>query len=463
MDKDVAISVKNVTMSFNLNKEKVDNLKEYAIKLLTHKLEYKKFQALKDISFDVKKGEHLAILGFNGAGKSTLLKTIVGVYKPTVGTVERCGVIAPLLELGAGFDPNYTGKENIYLYGAILGYSREYIASKYKEIVDFSELGHFINVPLKNYSSGMKARLGFSIATAVEPDVLILDEVLSVGDAKFKAKSLNKVKSMFDSGVTVLFVSHNISQVKQICDKAILLNHGEIIAHGDVNDVSELYNKMSKLDRDNKQLVNKKVTDFNISQRKKQLANEAKTGVSAEVREDSGASFVQPVSKKTAPVKTPVKQSALQEEQNKPAVKPVEKTAEEPKISARLKNPEQPVAKLNEEVPVHKVSEPSKHMSEHVRIDISKRESSHSAVKPAAAFVDVYSSSQTVPASPPAEDNVPKQSRASIQFANMQNRTLQQNVSGSHRASGSAYTNSSGTHSGIAKDELDEIIKSFSK
>ena len=127
-----------------------------------------------------------------------------------------------LLELGAGFDPNYTGKENIYLYGAILGYSREYIASKYKEIVDFSELGHFINVPLKNYSSGMKARLGFSIATAVEPDVLILDEVLSVGDAKFKEKSPNKVKSMFDSGVTVLFVSHNISQVKQICDKAIL-------------------------------------------------------------------------------------------------------------------------------------------------------------------------------------------------------------------------------------------------
>ncbi len=462
MDKDVAISVKNVTMSFNLNKEKVDNLKEYAIKLLTHKLEYKKFQALKDISFDVKKGEHLAILGFNGAGKSTLLKTIVGVYKPTVGTVERCGVIAPLLELGAGFDPNYTGKENIYLYGAILGYSREYIASKYKEIVDFSELGHFINVPLKNYSSGMKARLGFSIATAVEPDVLILDEVLSVGDAKFKEKSLNKVKSMFDSGVTVLFVSHNISQVKQICDKAILLNHGEIIAHGDVNDVSELYNKMSKLDRGNKQLVDKKVTDFNISQRKKQLANEAKTGVSAEIGEELKFSSVQSVSKRAMSAKKPVKHHALQSEQGKPAVNPVEKPVAEPKVSAHLKNPEQPVAKLREDVPVQKAEEPTKRASEHIHIDIAKRESNRS-VKPAVTFVDVYSSSQTAPANPPAEDSTPKQSRASIQFANMQNRTLQQNVKSSQHTSGSAYTNSSGTHSGIAKDELDEIIKSFSK
>ena len=192
-----------------------------------------------------------------------------------------------MLELGAGFDPNYTGKENIYLYGAILGYSREYIASKYEEIVEFSELGHFINVPIKNYSSGMRARLGFSIATAVEPDVLILDEVLSVGDAKFKEKSLRKVQSMFDSGVTVLFVSHNISQVKQICDKAILLNHGEIIAQGDVNDVSELYNKMSKVDRDNKTLVNKEINQFNISQRKKQIANEAKSGISVDIEEFS--------------------------------------------------------------------------------------------------------------------------------------------------------------------------------
>lgn len=252
MRDDVAISVQDVTMSFNLNKEKVDNLKEYVIKLISHKLEYKKFYALQNISFDVKKGEHLAILGFNGAGKSTLLKAIVGVYKPSSGKIEKQGVIAPLLELGAGFDPNYSGKENIFLYGAILGYTREYIQSKYDEIVEFSELGNFINVPLKNYSSGMRARLGFSIATAVEPDVLILDEVLSVGDAKFRTKSLKKVQSMFDKGVTVLFVSHSIEQVKAICDTAILLDHGKIIAKGDVEEVSDIYDQMTRGVKDSK-------------------------------------------------------------------------------------------------------------------------------------------------------------------------------------------------------------------
>lgn len=241
MEKDVAISVKDLTMTFNLNKEKVDNLKEYVIKLITRKLDYKKFYALKNINFEVKRGEHLAILGLNGAGKSTLLKTIVGVYKPKQGTIEKSGVIAPLLELGAGFDPNYTGEENIYLYGAILGYDREYIKGKFDEIVEFSELGNFIKVPVKNYSSGMKARLGFSIATAVEPDILILDEVLSVGDASFKKKSLAKVKSLFDKGVTVLFVSHSIEQVKAICDKAILLEHGEIVAQGGLDEVIPVY------------------------------------------------------------------------------------------------------------------------------------------------------------------------------------------------------------------------------
>lgn len=246
MDKDVAISLKNVSMTFNLNKEKVDNLKEYVIKFITRKLEFKKFYALQNIDIEVKKGDHLAILGLNGAGKSTLLKTIVGVYKPTEGTVEKCGVIAPLLELGAGFDPNYSGKENIYLYGAILGYDRNYIDKKYKEIVEFSELGHFIDVPIKNYSSGMKARLGFSIATAVEPDVLILDEVLSVGDAKFRKKSLAKVKSMFEDGVTVLFVSHNIEQVKSICNKAILLEKGKIIAQGNLDEVIPVYEEKTK-------------------------------------------------------------------------------------------------------------------------------------------------------------------------------------------------------------------------
>lgn len=246
MDKDVAISVKNVSMTFNLNKEKIDNLKEYVIKLLTRKLEYKKFYALKDINIEVKKGEHLAILGLNGAGKSTLLKAIVGVYKPVTGTIEKSGVIAPLLELGAGFEPNYTGEENIYLYGSILGYDREYIKERFDDIVEFSELGNFIKVPIKNYSSGMRARLGFSIATAVEPDILILDEVLSVGDAAFKKKSLAKVQSMFDKGVTVLFVSHSIEQVREICDKAILLEHGRIIAQGDVEDVIPIYIQKTK-------------------------------------------------------------------------------------------------------------------------------------------------------------------------------------------------------------------------
>ena len=254
MDKDIAISVENVTMSFILNKEKVDNLKEYAIKLITGKLEYNKFDALKDINFKVKKGEHLAIMGLNGAGKSTLLKTIVGVYKPTKGKIEKQGVIAPLLELGAGFDGNYSGRENIFLYGAILGYSREFIQSKYDEIVEFSELGDFIEVPVKNYSSGMKSRLGFSIATAVEPDVLILDEVLSVGDAGFRKKSLAKVQSLFDSGVTVLFVSHSIDQVMAICDTAILLDHGKIISQGPVEEVTQVYNEKVSSPKKNKKL-----------------------------------------------------------------------------------------------------------------------------------------------------------------------------------------------------------------
>lgn len=239
----VMIDVSHVNMEFALSREKVDNLKEYVIRRLKRNLEVKKFKALDDVTFQVKKGQKLAIMGLNGAGKSTLLKTIVGVYKPTSGSVTKTGVMAPLIELGAGFDPEYTGKENIYLYGAILGYSREFLDTKVDEIIEFSELGHFINVPLKNYSSGMKARLGFSIATAVEPDILILDEVLSVGDAKFRAKSLAKVKSMFNNGVTVLFVSHNADQVLAICDSAILLQKGKIIARGTASEVVKIYSE----------------------------------------------------------------------------------------------------------------------------------------------------------------------------------------------------------------------------
>lgn len=221
--------------------ERVDSLKDYAVKLVRRELRYHEFWALKDISFQVKAGERLGILGLNGAGKSTLLKIIAGVLKPTEGKVVRNGKIVPLLELGAGFDAQYTGAENIFLYGAMLGYPKEFLKEKYDEIVEFSELGDFINVPLKNYSSGMKARLGFSIATIVEPEILILDEVLSVGDAKFKKKSEKKIKDMFEKGITVLFVSHSIGQVRSLCDRAIILEKGRLIAQGDVETVSTLY------------------------------------------------------------------------------------------------------------------------------------------------------------------------------------------------------------------------------
>lgn len=233
--------VDNVSMKFNLMEKKVDNLKEYFIKMVKNELRFQEFWALQGISFSMKKGERLGILGLNGAGKSTLLKIIAGVLKATEGKVTIKGKIVPLLELGAGFDPQYTGAENIFLYGAVLGYSKDFIKEKYNEIVEFSELGDFINVPVKNYSSGMKARLGFSIATVVEPDILILDEVLSVGDAKFKKKSEKRIKAMFDSGVTVLFVSHSLEQVNRLCNKAILLEKGKLIAKGDVKKVSAIY------------------------------------------------------------------------------------------------------------------------------------------------------------------------------------------------------------------------------
>ena len=239
-----AIIVDNVSMKFNLSKEKVDSLKDYIIKSIKKEIKYNEFWALQNVSFTVEKGDRVGILGLNGAGKSTLLKVIAGVFKPTEGTVTKHGKMVPLLELGAGFDPQYTGKENIYLYGAMLGYTKEFIDEKYDEIVKFSELKDFIDVPIKNYSSGMKSRLGFSIATVVSPQILILDEVLSVGDAKFRKKSEKKVLSMFDSGVTVLFVSHSLAQVQRICNKAMILEKGKLIAYGDIDEISEQYERM---------------------------------------------------------------------------------------------------------------------------------------------------------------------------------------------------------------------------
>ena len=241
---DVMVDVNHVSIRFIQNQEKVDNLKEYFIKLVTRKLKYDDFWALTDVNFQIERGERLGVLGFNGAGKSTLLKTVAGVLKPTKGTVTTRGVIAPLLELGAGFDMNYTGKENVYLYGATMGYSRKYIEERYDEIVEFAELKDFMHVPVKNYSSGMKARLGFSIATVVRPDILILDEVLSVGDAKFRKKSEKKLVDMMDTGVTVLFVSHNLDQVKRICNKAMILEHGEMKAFGDIDEIAPVYEEM---------------------------------------------------------------------------------------------------------------------------------------------------------------------------------------------------------------------------
>lgn len=250
MSKKIAMRVDHVSMKFNLSSEKVDNIKEYLIKMLKKELMYQEFWALRDVSFEVKKGDRLGIMGLNGAGKSTLLKIVSGVLKPTEGKVTTNGKIAPLLELGAGFDGQYTGAENIFLYGSMLGFSRDFLKEKYDEIVEFSELGNFIDVPVKNYSSGMKARLGFSVATVVEPEILILDEVLSVGDARFRRKCEKRIQGMFDSGVTVLFVSHSSAQVLRMCNRGILLEQGRLIAEGTTEDVVSFYEaKMSEQEK----------------------------------------------------------------------------------------------------------------------------------------------------------------------------------------------------------------------
>lgn len=245
---ETVIKVNDVGMEFNLSQEKVDNIKEYFIKFIKRELLFQEFWALKNISFEVKKGDRVGILGLNGAGKSTLLKIICGVMKPTEGSIEIKGKIAPLLELGAGFDYNYTGRENVFLNGAILGYSKDFLEEKYDQIVEFAEIGEFMDVPLKNYSSGMYARLGFSIATLVEPEILILDEVLSVGDAKFREKSEKKIMSLFDKGITVLFVSHAIDQVLRLCNKAIWLEKGKMVMKGDAEEICMKYAESMGID-----------------------------------------------------------------------------------------------------------------------------------------------------------------------------------------------------------------------
>lgn len=243
------IILKNVSMKFNLGVEKDSSLKMIFINLFTPKKKKKKdyFWALKDIDFRINKGDVVGIIGANGAGKSTLLKVVSGVYKPTTGTVEVNGKISPMIELGAGFDGELTARENIYLNGAILGYSKEFLEQKFDEIVEFSELKDFLDVPVKNFSSGMVAKLAFSISTIVDPEVLIVDEILSVGDIKFQEKSKNKMMSMIEGGTTVLYVSHSIDSIKELCSKVIWLDHGKIVKMGNAKEIcDEYYKKLMK-------------------------------------------------------------------------------------------------------------------------------------------------------------------------------------------------------------------------
>lgn len=239
--KKVMIDVDHVTIRFNLSSQKVDNLKEYLVKLMKHELMFQEFLAVKDVSFQVKKGEAWGLIGANGSGKSTMLKAISGIMKPYKGSVTVNGSVAPLIELGAGFDPECTARENIFLNGCVLGHSEKFMREHFDEIVDFAEIGQFLDSPLKNFSSGMKARLGFSVATMVKPDILIVDEILSVGDYKFKQKCMKRMNELLSGGTTLLYVSHSIDEVKRLCDHAVWLDHGVARMQGEVNEVCDAY------------------------------------------------------------------------------------------------------------------------------------------------------------------------------------------------------------------------------
>lgn len=235
------IEINDVTMCFNLEEERTDTIKEYILKLLKGKLHFNEFYALKNVSFNIKKGEAVALIGVNGSGKSTLLKIIAGVMYPTHGSIKVNGSIAPLIELGAGFDMDLTARENIYLNGAVLGYDRKFMEEHFDEIVEFSELQNFMDVPVKNFSSGMVARLGFAIATIVKADILIVDEVLAVGDFKFQQKCKKRIEELLSNGTTLLFVSHSKEQVNELCDRAIWLEHGIMKLDGPACEVTEKY------------------------------------------------------------------------------------------------------------------------------------------------------------------------------------------------------------------------------
>ncbi len=239
------IQAENLSICYKISYDRIQSIKEYVVQLLRGKIKYEEFWALRDVSFTVNRGEVLGIIGHNGAGKSTLLKIIAGILKPTSGSVSVQGTVVPMLELGSGFDYDLTGRENVFLNGAILGYSEAFLKEKYQEIADFSELGRFIEVPLRNYSSGMVMRLAFSVATVVNPDVLIVDEILSVGDAEFQEKSRRRMMELMGGGTTVLFVSHSLDQIREMCDRVLWLDHGEVKMLGDAKSVCEEYENPS--------------------------------------------------------------------------------------------------------------------------------------------------------------------------------------------------------------------------
>ena len=243
MYEEYVVDVEDLTIRFNLASEKVDNLKEYVIKMIKHELMFQEFLALKHVNLKVKSGEAWGLIGTNGSGKSTLLKACCGILKPDTGTVTTRGKIAPLIELGAGFDMNMTARENVFLNGTVLGHSRKFMEEHFNEIIDFAELQDFLDVPIKNFSSSMQARLGFAIATMVRPDILVVDEILSVGDYQFQQKCYKRMEEMLSNGTTLLYVSHDVKSVRKLCDHAIWLDKGDVRMSGLVKEVTDEYIK----------------------------------------------------------------------------------------------------------------------------------------------------------------------------------------------------------------------------